>query len=260
MFNIVFLGSILTLVSLVTIKIFNIISYSNIKIVQINSADINISTGKISEIIEKFKKYLDIEDLQIKYGETESYCNVGNMLNARKKIIEIPKWVMPSVGYELDYLLGSIWYNACLYKKESFIKKYNLAAYKLQIMFMFIYLLVIVLNFCLFFTLEFILKEEDISSSYLYLIWSYHILDVIDIFAFLFYISFQFLAAKSKLNLESMYERKLIKFVDEELAGYKSDLATARIFALQITKLYFSLFKINSKTSNLKFLGPFTNL
>ncbi|QEH61607.1 transmembrane protein [Spiroplasma chinense] len=260
MSRIVYLATILTFITLLTLKVYNTIAYSKIKVININSADINISTSKINELIEKFLIYLNATELSVVYGESDTYSRISNMLNKNKKVIEIPKWFMPSVGYELDYIIASIWYNVTIYKKDKDLKKFNLISNILPKVFLFIYSIAIFFVFLLFILNNVIISKIDNFHSFLWYIERYHVLDAIAITSFLGYIITIYNSTKLKYFLEAKYERDIVKFVDKECSGYKSDISAARVYALDIEKLHYNIFRFNSKTSHLKFLGPFTNL
>ncbi|QBQ07495.1 hypothetical protein SGLAD_v1c02960 [Spiroplasma gladiatoris] len=250
----------MTIACLITIKIFDTFIYSNAKIININSADINISTSKINEIISKFLEHLKIDDLKVIYGDHNSYIRVTKMLNKNKKQIDIPKWIMPSVGYELDYLLGSIWYSSKIYQKDKYVKRFNLIAQVLPTFFIFAYLLFFVLNIILIILNKYVLSSADYYGSIFEFLGKYFILDMFVIILFIFYISSLYFATKQKINIETLYERDIVKFVDENCVGYKSDIGAARVHSIKIDKLFFNTFMFNKKTSNMKFLGPFTLL
>ncbi|QGS51709.1 hypothetical protein [Spiroplasma tabanidicola] len=257
---IVYVATALTLVCLITLKMFNIYIYSSIKVVNINSADINISTSKINDITTKLVSYLNVTDLKIIYGETDFYCRITKMLNRKKQLVEIPKWIMPSVGYELDYLIASIWYNSKLYKKDKYIKRYNFVAQILPSTFILIYIVALILDLILIILNKYILSDFDYYGSFFEFLGKFFILDFIAILFFFMYITCLFFATKHKINIEATYEREIVKFVDENCEGYKSDIGAARVYSLKIDKLYLNTFLFNKKTSNIKFCGPFTML
>ncbi|ARU92046.1 transmembrane protein [Spiroplasma clarkii] len=251
--------------SLLTIfckKIFNFFDYSKVEVAEINSADKNISSARVEEIIKAFMNYLGItqDQLKINYETGESYTKIFTMLNRRKKVINIPKWVMPSVGYELDYLLASIWYNAKLFKKDKGIRRMQIIAHTLPLVAGCIYVLALCLAITLLFVKVLIMNEIDFESSFLSIIYKIKILETICLVFYAIYLLCEVNSLQIKFLLESNYERNIVKFVDEELTGYKSDITAARLYAVQIKKMHFDSFRFNSKTSNLKFLGPFVCL
>lgn len=251
-----------SLVAILMRKLFNFTEYSKLNVVEINSADQNISSAKVAEMIKKFLLYLDIREneLKVNYESTETYSRVFSMLNRKRKEITIPKWVLPSVGYEIDYLLASIWYNVKLFKKDKGVRRMQLVAHIFPIIFIFTYYLLLTLVFILFLTRTFIMPEAEFKTSFLFTIANWKILEVTNLAFFILYIICEFYSTKIKMLLEINYERSIIKFVDEELIGYKNDISAARVFALQVRKMNYDSFRINAKTSNLKYLGPFVTL
>ncbi|AUB31370.1 hypothetical protein [Spiroplasma floricola] len=249
----------LSLISLIIIRIFNTFSLNRIAIHEINSADSNISSSKIDSIIQKFKVYLKIEELNISYGETESYYRINQMLNKRKKQITIPKWIMPSVGYELDYILASIWFNAKLFQKDRDIKKMQLILKWIPLFLYIVYFSTFILSFVIYF-----LNKEAIiqatSSKFLIFIFSKPLMELISLTVFLSIVILIFSSNILKIRLEEKYENEIIGFVKNECESYKMDISAARIYAKEFNKLDFKIFRINAKTSNLKFVGPFTLL
>ncbi|AHI52652.1 hypothetical protein [Spiroplasma culicicola] len=257
---IIYLAVVLSFMTIIFLKTYNTILYSKIEVKHINSADINISTSKINEIMNSFLKFLNVNDLKINYGEHEQYLRVHQMLNKSNKTIDIPRWVMPSVGYELDYLLASIWYNCKIYNKDKEVKKYNFLVNILPAVFIFIYFILFAVWVVFIITISFFLREEDIIRSFLSVFQTYYLLEIPTIICFIVYISMIFLSPKLKYYLETKYEREIIDFVNSEFSGYKADIAAARVYALEIGKVHFGFFKLSGKTINIKFLGPFTNL
>lgn len=249
-------------ISILVLKFFNITEYSKINIVEINSADKNISSARIEEIINKFILYLGLTNAEIKinYGNSDTYSQIYSMLNRRKKEINIPKWIMPSVGYELDYLLASIWYNVKLYKKDKGVRKMQFFISVAPFMFMFIYYIFIFLIVALLIIRVFIMDEIYFNSSFLYEIFNFKILELISLTFYFLFIICEFNTTRMKMLLEMNYERNIVKFVDEELGGYKADLSAARLYAIEVKKLNYETFRINSKTQNIKYLGPFVKL
>ncbi|WP_339021443.1 hypothetical protein [Spiroplasma endosymbiont of Atherix ibis] len=249
----------LSLITLITIRIFNTFSLNRIVIHEINSADNNISSSKIDALIAKFKVYLKIEELNISYGETESYYRINQMLSKRKKQITIPKWIMPSVGYELDYILASIWFNAKLYQRDKEIKKIQLILKWIPLFLYIVYFLTFILSFVIYF-----LDKQSIiqatSSKLLIFIFSKPLFELIAIIVFLAIIILIFSSNILKIRLEEKYEKEIISFVKNECESYKMDISAARIYAKSFNKLDFKIFRFNAKTSNLKFVGPFTIL
>ncbi|WP_342258503.1 hypothetical protein [Spiroplasma endosymbiont of Dioctria linearis] len=249
----------LSLISLITIRIFNTFSLNKIIIHEINTADSNISSSKIDSIISKFKVYLRAEELNVIYGETESYSRINQMINKRKKQIVIPKWIMPSVGYELDYILASIWFNTKLYQKDKDIKKFQLIVKWIPLFLYTIYYSTLITAIVFsFLDKTSIIKENP--SKFLIFIFEKPIFEFISISSFLFIVTLIFFSNSLKNGLEEKYEMEIIQFVKNECESYKKDISIARIYSKEFNKIDFKVFRFNSKTSNLKFVGPFTLL
>ncbi|WP_338985427.1 hypothetical protein [Spiroplasma endosymbiont of Diplazon laetatorius] len=246
-----------SLISFITIRIYNSYVMNKVVVHEINSADSNISSSKIDSIISKFKIYLRAEDLQITYGETENYCRVNQMLSKRKKQINIPKWIMPSVGYELDYILASIWFNTKLYQKDSEIRKLNMIIKWIPMFLYIIYFSTMIISFVIYFlNTDAIIAENP--SNFLMFIFSKPIFEFICITAYITIMTLVFFSNQLKSKLEEKYEREIFQFVKNECESYKTDISAARVYAREFNKLDFKIFKFNAKTQNLKFFGPFT--
>ncbi|AGR40950.1 hypothetical protein [Spiroplasma taiwanense] len=257
--KILLIALILAFLTLLTIKILNTLFCSKVEIREIQSADSNISSSKIEEIIKKFQHYLKIDDLKVNYADTDTYIRITDILRKRNKEINIPKWIMPSVGYELDYILANIWYSAKLYQKNKQVKKAQLFIKWLPLIFSNLFYL----NFLISIFLS-ILYISFFTSTYpgefLLFLFRIPIFEVFGLVSFLILITIIFFLNNIKSHLELKYEREIISFVNNECAGYKSDISAARVYATGFEKLIFKIFRWNSKTSNLKFLGPFTIL
>ncbi|QHX36484.1 hypothetical protein SBIUS_v1c02310 [Spiroplasma sp. BIUS-1] len=249
----------LSLISLITIRIYNTFSLNKVVVHEINSADSNISSAKIETIISKFKIYLRAEELEVTYGENEGYSRINQMLNKRKKQINIPKWIMPSVGYELDYILASIWFNTKLFQKDKDLVKLNVIIKWFPLLLKLIYALCFIASFVIYF----INKEALITSSgskFLIFIFNRPVFQLTGLMAFLAMTILSFTTNSLKEKLEEKYEREIIQFVKNECESYKQDISAARIYSKEFNKLDFKIFRFNAKTSNLKFVGPFTIL
>lgn len=255
--KILLIGVLLTLLTLFSLKLYNTLVYSRIKVREINSADINISTTKIEELIKNFQKYLKCPDLTIEYGVVDNYSRIFNMLNKKKKKITIPRWVMPSVGYEIDYLLASIWYNTKRYQNDKELKKFNLFWSVIPKLAYFIYSLTTVISMMLF-IMYFFFSEDRIMIEGIFM-WLIRIpiFQALSFLTFFIIISCLYFSTKGKNWLETKYEREIVSFVDSECIGYKTDIIAARVYSLEFNKLNFEIFRFNQKTENTKFLGPF---
>ncbi|AGR41950.1 hypothetical protein [Spiroplasma diminutum] len=253
------IAMILSFVCLLTIRLYNTFSLSKVIVHEINSADSNISSSKVESIIERFKIYLRAEELNIIYGETENYYRVNQMLNKRKKQITIPKWIMPSVGYELDYILASIWYNTKLIQKDKDIRKLEWIVKWFPIFLNLIY----ILSFLAAIVFLFLDKDSIIKSNpskFLIFLFNMPVFELISITTFLLIVILMFFTNSLKSILEEKYEMEIIHFVNNECESYKKDISVARVYSKSFNKLDFKIFRINMKTTNLKFVGPFTLL
>ncbi|AKX34455.1 transmembrane protein [Spiroplasma litorale] len=260
--KILLIALILTLICFFTLKLFYTVLYSKIKILEINSPDANISTSKIDEIINNLKIYLKASDFNIDYGSKDNYQRIYQMLNKKKKTIEIPKWIMPSIGYELDYIIASIWYNIKVYQKDNFLKKFNFFASVIPFIFLIIFYLFTILSFILYIVYYFVLNNpvDIVSNKFYEFLLTYPILQIIAITSFLLLVIDMFYINRIKLILETKYESEIIAFVDEYCQSYRYDITAARVYATNFNRINFKIFRFNSKTLNMKFLGPFTFL
>ncbi|AUM62486.1 hypothetical protein [Spiroplasma monobiae] len=257
--KVLLIALVLSLIVLLTLRLYNTFVLNRVVVHEINSADSNISSGKIESIIAKFKTYLRAEELNISYGENENYLRVNQMLNKKHKTIAIPKWIMPSVGYELDYILASIWFNTKLFQKDSEIKKFQLIIKWIPLLLHLVYYITIVISFLLYF----LNKEEIVQSTgskFLIFIFEKPVFELIAVTSFLAIVIVIFASNNLKMRLEEKYEMEIIQFVKNECESYKKDISAARIYSKEFGKIDFKIFKFNAKTSNLKFVGPFTLL
>lgn len=249
----------LMFVLLLAIRAVNTLTYMKLNVPEIKSADINISTSKIATLIEGFTNFLGVSDLKIEYGTSEDYCKPFKMLNRKTNQVNIPKWVMPSVGYELDYLFGSIWLNAMLYKKDKDLNKFRILMNVFPIVGrMFFYFgFIVAITLYVIYQVDFTVITTNEFLNGLYKI---PVIQFFGISGFLLVVSSHMVVNNFKINLESKYERSITKFVEQECSGYKSDVVAARFYAIQFQKVSFSIFKGSKQTRYIKFLGPFVSL
>ncbi|ASP28580.1 transmembrane protein [Spiroplasma corruscae] len=251
-----------SLICIFSLKLIYTFLYSRYQIMEINSPDSNISTSKIEEIIQNLKTYLKATDLNIEYANKDSYQRIYQMLNKRQKTIQIPKWFMPSVGYELDYIIASIWYNVKLYQKDKYIKKFNFISVIMPLFLSIIYYLFVFLSFLLYLINYFIFTNpvDLIANPIMNFLISYPIIQIICITSFLVLLINIFYVNRLKSILEAKFEIEIIAFVDQYCTSYKHDISAARVYSNNIQRINLKIFRFNSKTSNMKFLGPFTFL
>ncbi|AKU80114.1 hypothetical protein [Spiroplasma turonicum] len=260
--KILLIALVLAIICLLSIRMIYTYMYSKINVYEINSPDSNISTSKIDDIIKNLKVFLNANDLKIEYANKENYQRIYQMLNKKKKTIEIPKWFMPSVGYEIDYIIASIWFNVKLYQKDKFIKRYCLLSVLVPLLLNVLFYLFFLLSIG---TLIFIYLNQNnpeifYANKVLTFLIDYPIFQILCLSTFIILLINSFYINKYKSLLESKYESEIISFVDKSCESYKFDIAAARVHSNNFPRINFKILRFNSKTINMKYLGPFTYL
>ncbi|AHI53651.1 transmembrane protein [Spiroplasma sabaudiense Ar-1343] len=245
-----------TLVALFSIRFYFSNYYNNLKVPIIKSADINIASSKINQIIKEFLFYNKCSELQVIYENQANYIKTFSGLDRKKKIIYLPKIQFNSVGYELDYILGRIWVACRLYKNNNNIKYYRSITTTFPLFFKIIYYssVVATISFFIFWQLAPIsIKEND----FLIFLQNYPVLPSTSLAAFLGIIILFLISQKSKSNLEDFYEMEMTEFIKDNLIGYKEDYLAARVYSRSIPYLLTPIFRTWKQVENQKFLGPF---
>ncbi|WP_339022474.1 hypothetical protein [Spiroplasma endosymbiont of Crioceris asparagi] len=229
--------------------------YGRAQVPSINNGSLTVSDKIIQETGDAAIKYLN-SDLTFEYSNEYYYSSIYNHLNKKQKKIIVPQWKQVSAGYELDYVLASIWFNAMLFKKNKAIRFWKLVTTTIP-------------SFC---RNLFLISAVFIASLYLLDHYSnkmflakHHILiEIILLFLlFIFFIMFFIYlfcilyANNKKTIIESMYEKDMAAFFKTELRGYVEDIVAARTYSVNIPKVDFQIIRLNVKTENVKYFGPF---
>jgi hypothetical protein len=90
------------------IKIYFTVTYQNYQLPLINSANDVISNHDLDQIVHYYQGIFQLNDYQLHYELTENFLTLGSAVSRRKKTITFSKALFGSVGYELDYLLGTL--------------------------------------------------------------------------------------------------------------------------------------------------------
>jgi len=90
------------------IKIYFTITYQNYTPPLINSANDVISNQDLDAIVHYYQTTFGLQDYQLNYEVTENFLTLGSGLKHSKKKLMFSKELFGSVGYELDYLIGTM--------------------------------------------------------------------------------------------------------------------------------------------------------
>jgi hypothetical protein len=127
------------------IRIYFSVKLLNHQVPLINSANDVISNKDLNQIVKQYQMVFGLQKYQIIFKETEALYNLGKGLNQYKKTITFSKIIFPSVGYELDYLIGTLWFiSEKKIHKNHLVRTYdflNRYGFNLLIIFLLIFLL-----------------------------------------------------------------------------------------------------------------------
>ncbi|AXK51436.1 hypothetical protein [Spiroplasma alleghenense] len=246
-----------TFLFLVGVRLYFTLYHNKMEVPVIKSADINISSSKIDEMIRLFQIYSNCADLKVVYERQNSYIKTFCNLNRKKKLIIIPTITINSVGYEIDYILGRIWTAAKIYNKNPNIMNYRRLTIIYPIFFKIVYYAFLVFSIILFILSKVDYENIILSNSFLFFLYRIPILSITTIAAFLGLIILFVMAQNSKINLEDYYEMEVSVFVKDQLVGYQSDYLAARVYSRSIPYLQIPIMKFSRSTDNIKYFGPF---
>jgi hypothetical protein len=233
--------------------IFTVIMYKT-ETPSIKSADNNISTTTFERIANSLKERLGLSEWNILQNSNDEYNSVANCVNHKKKVISITKFLVPSVGYEIDNLLGTIWFASKLINNDKKFTRFTLALNVFNLMFEILFYVSALLQFALWFVYKYDVMIV-INSSLLFYIKSHSVLFFTSL-AILIVASFiQVLIYGSKNSIEELYEREISAFVSSECREFSQDIVAARTFALNWKPILVPVFA--RKASSLRYLGPF---
>lgn len=242
---------------ILTIRMVNTYYYNKTEVPEINSADSNISTAKIADLTEKAKSYFKLDDFVVTYGEEDVYNNIFKHTNLKEKTIKIPKYNLISPGYELDYIFASLFIAYKQNIKDKSTNKFNWALNILPIIATFFFCLGLLLTAAIFLLNKLDYVKYIIQVDAMRMLSKFPVIQCIGISGFIVRISCIVYLNSFKTVLETAYEKEIILFVNQFCEGYKSDVASARVYATSINQCSMPMFRVSRKVSDLKYLGPF---
>ncbi|WP_338971726.1 hypothetical protein [Spiroplasma endosymbiont of Panorpa germanica] len=246
-----------TIVFLLSIRLYFSLYYSRTEVPLIKSADINISSAKIEEMIQKFQFYTNCTDLKIIYERDVPYVKTFCNLKRKKKLILIPIVTFNSVGYEIDYILGQIWIASKIYNRNTNIMNYRRVVVIIPIYFRVIYYLFMFFSFALYILAKINFEEIILQNSFLLFLYRVPVLSLTSISAFIGIVILFLMAQNLKISLEDYYEMEVSIFVKDQMTGYKSDYLAARVYSRSIPYLLIPTFRITKNVEFMKYFGPF---
>jgi hypothetical protein len=221
---------------------------------EIKGPDNNISTAKLEIMIKKALAFFDITDWHVVQSQSEEYFSIANAINHKTKTINITKFNFPSVGYEIDNLLGNIFYAAGVLKKEKsfgrFIILVNVVVPVFRALFYFFTFLQL--------TLYVIFKVDNLTiyqNIFLFKIMDWNMLFYIALAAAILSLIFSTFVYGAKESMEVKYEFAIAPFISQYCTEYSQDIVAARTFALAWKTNIMPVFA--RKASALKYFGPF---
>lgn len=245
--------------TLLSIRLFFTMYIVKKQIPEIKASDNVISNKRIDEIGNDFKNFLLIDDYSIERLDTNAYISPYSNIDTKNKVIKVNTFNVPSAGYEIDNLLGSIWLAYKSIKKDKDLRYFKFFLLVLPIIGRILFYLGCLFQIILFFMAKENYIENIVNNKFIYLIYQKGVPGIIGIVGFIFSILSLILSNNSKNGLEINYETIVAKFIGTKVIDYKEDVRAARIYALDNKFVCLPSFYWIKKTSNLKYLGPLVN-
>ncbi|WP_338970508.1 hypothetical protein [Spiroplasma endosymbiont of Labia minor] len=241
---------------IITLFVRNTLLIRRTNVLPINSADDNISTSRIQEIISKAKMYFNISHVNVIYAESNNISLMHSYDRKNNKLL-IPKILFSSVGYEIDWILGYMWYaSKIIHKNKQFILYNSIYKFIIPILFS---LLLIVSGIAIIIVGFYISNPSFYADSdELQFLFKYQVFSIISLILCMIYFLLVVAPVNWKENMEFNFESEIRTFINNVLSDFKTDFIAARQFAHEIKQFYLPSFIKTNKVSDYKYLGVFS--
>jgi len=237
------------------IKIYFTVTYQNYQLPLINSANDVISNHDLDQIVHYYQGIFQLNDYQLHYELTENFLTLGSAVSRRKKTITFSKALFGSVGYELDYLLGTLWFVSQLTNRKNHRVRFYDFTNRFGFLINFILLLFGFLASLIVYLIGAITYGGEITNATLNFFWTVPLFPILSFFFFLNFFIIFYILVTLKGKLEKQYTETLNLTFNQEFKTYAFDLNVARAYSMGVPTPHNLAFK----TTNMKFkwLGPF---
>jgi len=248
--NIFTIITLVVMFSLILIRCIVTIQVNQRQTPEIKSSDNNISTGRITQLCLKFLETHNLGEWKV--IEVEHYVSYLDNINYKTKKILISKLPFVSVGYELENMLGNLWFAKNAINKVKGFNSLRVVNNVLSVISFYMLVFFSLLQFFFWFFMKYDLMMV-LENGALYFIVNYHIIFIIMfVFLLMYFISIIYLL-KSKNFLELNFENEIAKFIKDECFEYKNDLVAARAWSIEWKMCV--VLSFNKRSG--KYLGPF---
>jgi len=237
------------------IKIYFTVTYQNYDLPLINSANDVISNQDLDEIVHYYQKVFHLEDYHLNYEVTENFITLGSAVKRRKKTLNFSKELFGSVGYELDYLIGTMWFVSQLANRKNHRVRFYDFTNRFGFMINFLLLLLTFLATLIIYLIGTITYDGEITNVTLNFFWTFPLFQMLSFFLFLNFFIIFYILVVLKGKLEKQYTETLNATFNQAFKPYAFDLKAARAYSMGVPTPHNLAFK----TTNTKFkwLGPF---
>jgi len=244
------------LLAFLIVRIFFTSKYIHLDVPRINSGNDVISNHDLNEIVKHYRAVFELNNYEIIFKQTDSFYSLGRGLDKKNKEIVLSKYIFNSVGFEIDYILGTLWLlSQRLVKKNHFVRFYNFTNNYGFIINFFLFL-IIFLVYLIVYVIVGVSYHGTIENKVLMFLWNYPILQLICFF--LFFNSFILYAGlvRMKERIENAFLKEVMANFEKYFKEYSFDLKAARRYAREMTLPHNFSFRVSNLTKE-KWLGPF---
>jgi len=244
------------LLAFLFVRIFFTMKYISFDVPRINSGNDVISNQDLNEIVKHYRAVFELEQYEIIFKQTDNLYSLDRGLDKKNKEIVFSKYIFNSVGYELDYILGTLWFlSQRLVKKNSLVRFYNFANNYGFVINFFLFLILFLLTLIIYLVVG-VSYHGEIDNRTLMFLWNFPVLQLISFFLFFNSFILYIVLSRVKENIENTFSKEVMANFEKYFKQYSFDLKAARRYAKELPLPHNFAFKTLNLTKE-KWLGPF---